>query len=254
MRQSTFRHSLLTFCTLLLTTATSRAADAPTLDSDPHLAAWYKFDESAGKSAADSSKNARNASLQGALSFDTSSAPGRIGQALKFDGKDSVTIPDYKGITGPAPRTISAWIKHSSNGGEIVSWGFNDAGKMFVVCFIRDRIGVHPKGGYFYMKSATNDDKWHHIAIVVRQASPPNLHDDVKLYLDSEIAEIDDIGLLDLWPIDTGDKQDVRIGARYKGLLDDLRIYSRPLLDQEITALFKLESARPLPNPSPDKQ
>ena len=145
----------------------------------------------------------------------------------------------YKGITGPGPRTIATWIKHTANGGEIITWGTADAGKMFQFCFIRDRIGVTPRGGYLYMKAATNDDKWHHVAVVVREGSPPNLHDDVKIYLDGEVAEIDDIGLLDLWPIDTGDKQDVRIGNRYKGAIDDLRIYDRALSDEEIAALNK---------------
>ncbi len=89
------------------------------------------------------------------------------------------------------------------------------------------------------MKAPVNDDRWHHVAVVVREASPPNLHDDVKLFLDGELAEIDDIGLLDLWPIDTGEKQDVTIGRRFKGAIDDLRIYNRPLSEDEIKALFK---------------
>jgi len=42
--------------------------------------------------------------------------------------------------------------------------------------------------------------------------APPNLHDDVKLCKDGAPAEIDDIGLLDLWPVETGESQDVRIG------------------------------------------
>ena len=36
------------------------------------------------------------------------------------------------------------------------------------------------------------------------KAELPNLHDDVTLYLDGAPAEIHDIGLLDLWPIQTG--------------------------------------------------
>jgi len=76
----------------------------------------------------------------------------------------------------------------------------------------------------------------------VREASPPNLHDDVKLYRDGVPAEIDDIGLLDLWPIETGDKEDVKIGQRYKGLIDDLRIYDHALSDDEIKALSNPES------------
>ena len=115
--------------------------------------------------------------------------------------------------------------------------------------FIRGRIGVTPNGGYYYMKAATNDDAWHHVAVVIQPASPPNLHDHVKLFRDGELAEIDDIGLLDLWPIETGDKLDVSIGRRCKGLIDELRIYDRALSEDEIKALFKRESDRPLTQP-----
>jgi hypothetical protein len=228
----------------------SFAADGPTLDSDPHLVAWFKFDDAAGKAAADSSAKPHNGSLEGSFSFDTHSAAGRIGKAIRLDGNNQfITLAGYKGITGPSPRSVAAWIKTTSASGEIVSWGTSDAGKMFNVCFIRNRVGISPRGGYLYMKAATNDDQWRHVAVVVREASPPNLHDDVKLYKDGQPAEIDDIGLLDLWPLETGDKQDVRIGNRYKGLIDDLRIYDRPLADEEVAALYKLQSDRPLVKP-----
>jgi hypothetical protein len=74
----------------------------------------------------------------------------------------------------------------------------------------------------------------------------PNLHDDVRLYQDGELAEIDDIGLLDLWPINTGSKLDVRIGRRFEGLLDDVRIYDRPLSEDEVKTLFNFQNKRPL--------
>ena len=106
--------------------------------------------------------------------------------------------------------------------------------------------GVTPNGGYLYMNEQTNDDQWHHVAVVVQEAELPNLHDDVKLYLDGVPAEIHDIGLLDLWPIETGDEMDVRIGQGYRGLIDDLRIYDRALTDEEINAIYRLQTNRPL--------
>ena len=221
-----------------------RAADAPampaSLDTDPHLVAWWKFDEEAGKTAADSSGKHHDATLDVAMSFENHSAAGKIGKALRFEGGGGIKAAGWKGVTGTQPRSVSAWIKTKNSSGELVAWGLKDAGKMFIMGFIRARVGVTPKGGYLYMNPATDDDQWHHVVVVVREASPPNLHDDVKLYKDGKLAEIGDIGLLDLWPIDTGDKEDVIIGQRYKGLMDDLRIYDRALSDQEVAALFKL--------------
>ena len=248
---------LTTFCGILvlgfLGSLPTRAADAPakpaTLDGDPHLVCWWKFDEEAGKTAADSSGKGHDAVLEGGMSFETHSAAGKIGKALRFEGGDGIKVAGYKGITGTQQRTVSAWIKTKNTNGELVSWGLKDAGKMFTVGFIRARIGVTPKGGYLFMNAPTDDDQWHHVVAVVREASPPNLHDDVKLYRDGSAAEIGDIGLLDLWPIDTGDQEDVRIGQRYKGLIDDLRIYDRALSDHEVAAMFKLETSRPLAKP-----
>ncbi len=223
--------------------ASSPKPAAPNLDRDPALVGWWKFDEAAGKSAADSAPQGHPGTLEGNVSFDTHSAPGRSGKAIKLDGAEGILVAGFKGVTGTRARTVAAWIKTSASSGDIVSWGSNDAGKMWTFGHIRGRIGVTPKGGYLYMKAATQDDAWHHVAVVVQDAAPPNLHDHVKLYRDGELAEIDDIGLLDLWPIDTGDQQDVRIGRRFKGLLDDVRIYSRPLSEDEIKALLKLETA-----------
>ncbi len=234
-------------CPFLLAAAVHAAGKPATLDTDPNLAGWWKFDETTGTTATDSSGHQRHGALKGNFSFDKSSAAGRVGNAIRLDGKDSsIEVPKYKGVTGTRPRTVAAWIRTATARGEIVSWGTEDFGQMFTFGHVRGRIGVTPHGGYLYMNPETHDDEWHHVAVVVREAELPNLYDNVSLYLDGEQAQIHDIGLLDLWPIQTGSELDVRIGRRFNGLIDDLRLYDRPLTDEEIRALFKLESDRPL--------
>lgn len=219
----------------------------PTLDTDPHLTGWWKFDETSGKIAADSSGHNRKGTLEEGLSFDKGSAPGRIAKALKLSGEEGfVKIKDYKGVVGTKPRTVTAWIKTTRSRGQIISWGAEDGGKMFNFCFIRGRVGISPRGGYYYMNDPVHDDQWHHVAAVIKETELPNLHDDAVLYLDGVIAEIHDIGLLDLWPIDTGSDLEVTIGDGFEGLIDDVRIYDRALSDEEVMALFKLQSDRPL--------
>jgi hypothetical protein len=228
---------------LLAVGGTAVAAQTPdnkALDSDPQLAGWWKFDETTGTTAADSSKRKHTGNLEGEFTFDANSVDGRIGKALKLNGRDDlVRITGYKGVTGTGPRTITIWIKTEVPNGEIVSWGRNDFGQMWILRFIRKHAGVTPNGGYYYMSGDIHDGEWHHVAVVVREAELPNLHDDVTLYLDGEIAEIDRIGLLDLWPIETGSEQDVTIGKRFKGALDDLRIYARALSDEEIQMIYR---------------
>jgi len=228
-------------------TSTVNKDEPITLDTDPNLVCWWKFDDASGKTASDSSRFGRKGTLNGDLSFDKDSAPGRIRKALKLDGEnDYIEIVKYKGVTGTRPRTVAAWIKTTTSRGQIISWGLDDYGKMFLFCFIRGRIGMTPNGGYLYINTEVHDDKWHHIAAVVQDVELPNLHDDVKLYKDGTLAEIHDIGLLDLWPIDTGSDLDVRIGRQFKGLIDDVRLYDRALSENEIKALFELQSSRPL--------
>jgi hypothetical protein len=222
------------------------AQEKISLDKDPHLMGWWKFDETTGATAADSSKYGRKGTLAGKSTFDRNFVEGKVGKALKFAPADSVEIKGYKGVTGTKPRTVTAWIKTTKTNGTIVLWGTNDSGKQFSFGHIRGRIGMTPRGGYYYMKKYTNDDKWHHVAVVVGEAELPNLYDNVQLYLDGEVAELDDIGLLGLLPIETGDQLDVRIGGGYEGLIDELRIYDRPLSIDEIKAIYQGKSDKPL--------
>jgi hypothetical protein len=239
---------------LLITSTTQAAQNSPlsekdkasNLDTDPNLVGWWQFEDISGQTATDSSRHKHNGQLIGGLSFENNSVPGRIGKALKLDGEDDfVQINGYKGVTGTRPRTVSAWIKTTSRRSEFVSWGLDDFGQMFTFGIIRrSGIGITPNGGYLYSGSQAHDDVWHHAVVVVDDVELPNLHDDVRLYQDGKLAEIHDIGLLDLWPINTGSQLDVRIGIRLKGLIDDVRIYDRPLSENEVKALFKLGNAQ----------
>ena len=68
--------------------AAASPAKDPTLDTDSHLVGWWRFDEPSGRNAADSSPHGRAGTLEGALSFDSHSSPGRIGAALRLDGNN----------------------------------------------------------------------------------------------------------------------------------------------------------------------
>ncbi|HPU05732.1 MAG: LamG domain-containing protein [Thermogutta sp.] len=200
------------------------------------LVGWWPFDENGGNTAADLCPTPHPATLEGQAKF----VAGRIGNAISLDGKGSrLRVPGFKGITGTSPRTVSAWIKTSTASGQIVAWGSEEPGKMWIFGFVRSRIGVTPRGGYLYVKEPLHDGNWHHVAVVLEEGSPPNLHDHARIFVDGELAEIHDIGLLDLWPIETGDTLDVTIGQGFNGLIDDLRIYARVLTEEEIRSLFK---------------
>jgi hypothetical protein len=227
---------------------TVQEKDKPiTLDNEPNLVGFWKFDEVSGRTSADFSKYGRKGLLKGGLSFEKHSVSGRRGKALRLEGDEHhIQITRYKGVAGTRPRTVTAWIKTATDDGQIISWGSEDYGQMWIFGFVRGSIGVTPNGGYLYMNDEVHDNEWHHVAAVVQDAELPNLHDDVKLYKDGAPAEIHDIGLLDLWPIETGSDLDVGIGREFEGCIDEVRIYDRALSDEQIKALFKLQSSRPL--------
>ena len=237
--------ALLAVAALSASMTMGRAPGAPpegeSLNTDSHLVGWWKLDEASGTQAADASGHGHAGVLGGGLSFDHASAPGRLGKALRFDrGNDAVRIAGYKGITGTGARTVAAWIRTARPQGEIVSWGKPDFGKMWIFGFIRGHVGVTPKGGYYYMEPTVHDNAWHHVAVVLRAGEPPTLYRHATVYLDGKIAEPDRIGLLDLWPINTEQDQDVTLGRGFRGLLDDVRIYDRALSDEEVEALYRM--------------
>jgi hypothetical protein len=251
-----YENKLCLWCSTLLIMVTNvnpaaaQGTQAVALDKDPHLAGWWKFDESAGMTATDSSRHRRTGALTGGLSFDKNSTEGKVGKALRLNGSDAyIEIKGYKGVAGTRMRTVMAWVKTDKSRGEILSWGERDFGKMWTFKFIRGRLGVTPHGGYYYMNPMIHDNTWHHVAVVLEEAELPNLHDDVVLHLDGEIAEVHDIGLLDLWPVETGTALNLSIGKGFTGLIDDVRIYDRALSEEEIKVLFKLKSDRPMEKP-----
>ncbi len=214
-------------------------AAAEALEKDPKLVGWWTFEETSGTAAADSSGHARQGTLEGGLSFEAASVPGALGKALQLDGDDRVVITGFKGVLGNEPRTISLWIKTDSPRGELVSWGKRDIGQMWSMCFVRGRVGVSPHGGYYYMADPVHDQKWHHVVAVMSGGEEPTLEHNAVLYLDGKIAQIDKIGLLSLWTIDTGSDQDVTIGRGFKGVIDEVRIYGRVLSEDEVAALHQ---------------
>ena len=67
---------------------------------DPSLMGWWPFDGD----VSDASGNGRDGTVGGDPQF----VPGIYGDALEFDGDDSVSITGYKGIEGTNPFSIAA--------------------------------------------------------------------------------------------------------------------------------------------------
>lgn len=171
---------------------------------------------------------------------------GYHGYALKLDGiNDYVQVTGFKGITGTASRTCSAWIKATANSKDqvIVSWGNEVAGQKWIFRLQPDgRLGVVVWNGYIQSSVSVADGQWHHVAAVLADDGSPSVNE-IKLYVDGlpQIATYSSTQ-----PIDTLAGQDVQIGAFYNGssqagffngLLDDVRIYN---LDLDANQIYRL--------------
>jgi len=82
--------------------------------ADPDLLVWYKFDETSGTIAHDSSGNGHDGTLNG----DPQWMPGQINGALDFGGDGDHVIDDDAGdyLNGLSALTVAVWIKSDEIG------------------------------------------------------------------------------------------------------------------------------------------
>ena len=163
---------------------------------------------------------------------------GRLGGALYFDGVDDyVDIPGFKGISGGASRTCSAWIKTTTTASDILCWGEDYSGGRWSIQIGDDgELRVAILGGNIAGTTKVNDGAWHHIAVV--------LEDDVNSQISNAILYVDGRREIQTTSVthavNTGSFYNVRIGSLYsghryyRGIIDEVRVYNRALDAQEI--------------------
>jgi len=207
------------------------------------LDAHWKFDELSGIGAGDSS-GSYNGTLVNFPADDSQWVSGRLNGALEFDGLDDyVNIDGYKGITGTASRTVTAWIKLDAGGAVIAMWGQNFPGWSWTLLVNRDgKLILDVCRGRMTGTRPLDDGWWHHVAAVFREDNSPDVND-VQLYVDGTVEQI---SRCNGCAMDTAADQDVRIGGApdisssfyTDGLIDDFHIYARALYETEIACLM----------------
>jgi M6 family metalloprotease-like protein len=204
------------------------------------LVAHWTLDDTAGLVARDS-----YAHHHGVLTNMTEYnwMPGVSNNGLAFDGTDDyVKITGYKGITGTASRTCSAWIKTSGSTANtvIMDWGTASADQKWLFgIFATGELAVYTWPSYIKTNLIVTDNQWHHVAAVLVDDGTPNVNE-IKLYVDGLLQATT---VSSAQAINTAAAADVLLGAcdyagakgfYFKGLIDDVQIYNRGLSQNEI--------------------
>lgn len=132
-----------------------------------------------------------NSSNGTAITFDgTAGGSGLISKGdnnFNFDGSNYIEASNYKGILGNANRTVEAWIKTTSGGAAIASWGTNTTGEKWLFRLNgAGNLRVEVSSGFRVGTSVINDGQWHHVAAVL----DGNNVADVDLYVDGQLETV----------------------------------------------------------------
>jgi hypothetical protein len=209
------------------------------------LVAWWKFDETNGTVAYDSSGNGNDGNLTSGPAWTT----GKIGGALSFDGVDDrVSVPNTA-LSGLNDFTINLWTKlvNGSQSHFFLS-GASDLEANHFMLGITNGEEIHfwDKDIHiidFPYPSINWHNKWINITLVRRIDGTGShiLIDGTNLV--SEIYAASSMSISDsgLW---IGVDQDNPGGGGWsptqflEGLIDDVRIYNRALSAAEVQALY----------------
>jgi len=198
------------------------------------LIGWWKFDETDGPTAKDSSGHHHDGKLNGSAKW----MPGRNGGALALDGKGSfVQIADKSAFDLDGELTIAGWINlHSVTADWMAivtkgdnAWRFSTLNQESHLHFSVNR---SEEKSFVNGSADLGFNKWHHVAAVYQGSA-------VRLYVDGQpdgespwtggIAKSDAEVLV-------GENAE-QPNRSFDGLIEDLRIYNCALSASEIKNL-----------------
>lgn len=240
---------ILSVVVLVILQLSAAVVDAQTGAADPTLVGWWKLDETAGTTVADSSRYGHDSSLMTALA----PVEGRINGALEFDGtSDYVEFPDSAEFDITETITIALWVRTNSIGDgahkALVMKGEFTYGMRFTSA---DNLEFRIfSGGHQSVETPVTEafnDVWHHLAGVYDGSA-------LKLYVDGELMATTAYS----GPINRDTNYYVNLGQNsqgdsenrwwYSGAMDDVRIYRRALSQEELRKMLRPEYAS-MPDP-----
>lgn len=210
------------------------------------LIGHWKFDETAGTTADDSSHNDNDGTLNNFPGDNSQWIAGVATGALEFDGSnDYVSIASPDDYATNSDFALSAWIR-TTTGGVVVAKTPASGATGVKALYVEDSDGKlkFAVGGVDTTSSVhrVDDGMWHHVAVTVEFETSGSL-DTVTLYIDGDSDATDDD-----WNVTYGESSfNLNIGYAnssftaedyFDGKMDDVRFYSGILLETQVQALY----------------
>ena len=206
------------------------------LDTDPALVGWWKFDEGIGDTAADSSGNGNDGTLNGPVEWTTE---GKIGGAMAFTGPYNYVLVQSSPSLNPTQEiTIAAWINPSWTGNNRIlqksTEGSDTQYRLIKEGGNNIRVHFPPIPRFEVTNNIPPQGEWTHLAATYDGSS-------LKVYFDgvvvAETSASGDMATTD-GPLFIGNKwSQAPAGDEFNGIMDDVRIYNRALTQSEIQKL-----------------
>lgn len=226
---------LLSLIAVIVAIATAWNAMAIDLDG---LVLYLSFEEAGNP--VDHSPSPADVVVKGNLG----QVDGKIGQAAEFDGSSYIEVVDADKLDGMEALTIEVWMMLESNveGMAIASKRIGhqneDAYNLFLWTGMKMSGRVNSSAD-FWSQTAFETGEWYHVAYVFDGNAPDDGKQ--KMYVDGELesqgAHPDEVVPergSSLW---IGELDDGR-GFIYSGIMDELRIWSKALSEEEIQSFM----------------
>ena len=208
----------------------------------PPLIGQWNFEEGSGTTAADSSGNGLNGTINNA-----SYIPGRIGSyALSFSGSDSYVQVTNSALLNPGSIGISAWFKPASvdqGYGELLAKGEPTADKAgYSTQYLGDQTvnAIFGSGTNTTGLNSVNpyaDNLWHFVAANLGSNGLNLWIDGVQISSGSSQSPIFTTAADLFFASSTGPAN------FFTGALDDIQLFDGTLTDQEVQTLFQGSTA-----------
>jgi hypothetical protein len=208
------------------------------------LVGYWSFNEGSGRTAMDASGYGNNGAITGATWV-----AGQIGGALSFDGSDDTVIVSnvpVNTLTG-GQNTTSFWM-YWNGPKACMPFGWNGSYDLYLST---DGFGINTgQGNILGIPSTGLSGRWVHVAAIFYNGVPSASNS--KLYIDGVEQSISDRLKATTRSVTATTKVTISgwgkdTGYKFRGMLDEVRIYNRALSASEIAALARVEQPNQRP-------